>query len=79
MVCPRPKSCDALRALMSVTQNLCCDETELRSIHSPDTLMPHSAPLFPSLILGNWRSEGMMNLRKKMGPSVQVHMSSEYL
>jgi len=36
MVCPRPKSCDMLRALMSVTPNLCCDETELRSIHLPD-------------------------------------------
>ena len=40
-VCPRSKSCDVLRALMSVAPNLCCDETELRSIHSPDkkTLM----------------------------------------
>ena len=38
-VCPRPESCDALRALMSVTSNLCCDETEPRSIHSPDILI----------------------------------------
>ena len=36
MVCPRPESCDALRALMSVTPNLCCDETEPRSIRSHD-------------------------------------------
>ena len=35
-VCPRPESCDMSRALMSVTPNLCSDETELRSIHSPD-------------------------------------------
>ena len=35
-VCPRSKSCDVLRALMSVATNLCCDETELRSIYSPD-------------------------------------------
>jgi len=37
MVCTRPESCDAPRALMSITPNLCCDETEPRSIHSPDT------------------------------------------
>ena len=36
MVCPRPKSCDTPRALMSITPNLCCDKTEPRSIHSPD-------------------------------------------
>ena len=35
-VCPRPDSRDTQRALMSVTPNLCCDETEPRSIHSPD-------------------------------------------
>ena len=35
-VCPRSKSCDVLRALMSVAPNLWCDETELRSIYSPD-------------------------------------------
>ena len=40
MVCPRPESYDAPRALMSVTPNLCCDETELRSIHSPDIVHP---------------------------------------
>ena len=28
MVCPRPESCDAPRALMSVAPNLCCDETK---------------------------------------------------
>ena len=27
-VCPRPKSCDVPRALMSVAPNLCCDETK---------------------------------------------------
>ena len=37
-VCPRPESCDTPRVLMSVTPNLCCDETEPRRIHSPDTL-----------------------------------------
>ena len=36
MVCPIPKSCDAPRALMSVTPSLCCDEAEPRSIHLPD-------------------------------------------
>ena len=36
MVCLRPESCDVLRALMSITPNLCCDETEPRSIHSPN-------------------------------------------
>ena len=29
-VCPRPESCDAPRALMSVAPNLCCDETKNR-------------------------------------------------
>ena len=28
-----------LRALMSVTPNICCDKTELRSRHLPDTLI----------------------------------------
>ena len=37
MVYPRPESCDTPRALMSVTPNLCCNETEPRSIHSPDS------------------------------------------
>ena len=36
MICPRPESCDAPRALMSVAPNLCCDETEPRNIHLPD-------------------------------------------
>ena len=36
-VCPRPERCDTPRALMSVTPNLCCDETEPRGIHLPDT------------------------------------------
>ena len=27
-VCPRPESCDVLRALMSVAPNLCCDKTK---------------------------------------------------
>ena len=35
-VCPRSESCDMPRALMSVTANLCCDETEPREIHLPD-------------------------------------------
>ena len=38
MVCPRPSSCDMPRALMSMTPNLCCHETEPRSMHSPDTM-----------------------------------------
>ena len=37
MVCPRPESCDAPRALMSVIPNLCCDKTKPRSIHLPDS------------------------------------------
>ena len=41
MVCPRPESSDTPRALVSVTLNLCCDETEPRSIHSPDSLEIH--------------------------------------
>ena len=36
MVCPKPESCDMPRALMSVTPNLCCEETELRRIFLPD-------------------------------------------
>ena len=36
MVCPRPESCDALRAVMSVAPNLCCDETGPKRIHLPD-------------------------------------------
>ena len=36
-VYPRPESCDTQRgALMSVTPDLCCDETEQKSIHLPD-------------------------------------------
>ena len=33
-VCPRPKSCDAPRALMSVAPNLCCDETKNRGTYT---------------------------------------------
>ena len=29
-VCPRPKSCDTPRALMSIAPNLCCHETKNR-------------------------------------------------
>ena len=39
MVCPIPESCATLRALMSVTPNLCCDGTEPGSMHSPDKVM----------------------------------------
>ena len=36
-VYPRPESCDTPRgALMSITPDLCCDETEPKSIHWPD-------------------------------------------
>ena len=34
MVCPRPESCDALRALMSVAPNLGCDETKNRGTYT---------------------------------------------
>ena len=34
MVCPRPESCDALRALISVAPNLCCDETKNRGTYT---------------------------------------------
>ena len=37
--CPRPESCDIPRVLMSITPNLCCDETELRRIHQPDSFI----------------------------------------
>ena len=33
-VCPRPKSYDAPRALMSVTPNICCDETKNRGTYT---------------------------------------------
>ena len=33
-VCPRPESCDAPRALMSVAPNLCCDETKNRGTYT---------------------------------------------
>ena len=45
-VCPSPETCDAPRALMSVTPNLCCDETEPRSIHSPDRFISQFFPVF---------------------------------
>ena len=38
MVCPRPNICDAPRTWTTVTPNLCCDETEPRSIHAPDNM-----------------------------------------
>ena len=38
-VCPRPESCDAPRALMSVTPNLCCDETKNRGTYTRVTSM----------------------------------------
>ena len=34
MVCPRPESCDAPRALMSIAPNLCCDETKNRGTYT---------------------------------------------
>ena len=34
MVCPRPNSCDASGAFMSVTPNLCCEETKNRGAYS---------------------------------------------
>ena len=33
-VCPRPKSCDTPRALMSVAPNFCCDETKNRGTYT---------------------------------------------
>ena len=39
MVCPRPKSCDAPRTLMSVTPNLCCDETKNQGTYTHITSM----------------------------------------
>ena len=36
------------RALMSIIPNLCCDETERMSIHSPDT------SLWQSQVSGEW-------------------------
>ena len=38
-VCPRPKSCDASRTLMSVTPNLCCDETKNQGTYTHMTSM----------------------------------------
>ena len=37
-VCPRPESCDALRALMSVAPNFCCDETKNRGTYTCVTI-----------------------------------------
>ena len=34
MVCPRPKSCDMPRALMSIAPILCCDETKNRGTYT---------------------------------------------
>ena len=31
------ESSDALRALTSIVSDFCCDETELRRLHSPDS------------------------------------------
>lgn len=33
----------------------------------------------PTPTLGNWRSEGMVSLKKKIGPSMQVGVSNESL
>ena len=38
MVFPRPESCDAPRALMSVAPNLCCDETKNRGKYTRVTI-----------------------------------------
>ena len=38
-ICSRHESCDVPTALMSITPNLCCDETKLRRIHLPDKMM----------------------------------------
>ena len=34
MVCPRPNSCDAPGAFMSITPNLCCEETKNRGTYT---------------------------------------------
>ena len=52
-VCPRPESCDAPRALMSVAPNLCCDETKNRGTYTHMTIITGTAlcaqpPVFPS-------------------------------
>ena len=39
MVCPRPESCDALRALMSIAPNLCCDETKNQGTYTHVTFL----------------------------------------
>ena len=63
-VCPRPESCDASGALMSVAPNLCCDETEPRSIHSPNSDCSHE--IKRHLLLGRKATanlEGMLKIR----------------
>ncbi|KAI4547848.1 hypothetical protein MG293_000178 [Ovis ammon polii] len=65
MVCRRPKSCDVLWALMSVTSNLCCDETEPKRIHSPDNLnAPAMSALFNASSL-DWSPTSHKKLKKK--------------
>ena len=45
-VCPRPESCDTPRALMSVTPNLCCDETKNRGTYTHMTICFFSTVIF---------------------------------
>ena len=47
-VCPRPESCDAPRALMSVAPNLCCDETKSPGIYT------HMTVPCPVLTVASW-------------------------
>ena len=47
-VCPRPESCDAPRALMSVAPNLCCDETKNQGTY---TRLTHPSTAFQTLLL----------------------------
>ena len=58
-VCPRPESCATPRALGSVSPNLCCDETEQRNIHSPDS--------------GIWSHHFMGNRWGNSGNSVRLY------
>ena len=52
-----------LRALKSVTPNICCDKTELRRIHSPD-----------NTIL-NLKVSGVGDLTAHMGRLYDLHLA----
>ena len=64
MVSPRPESCDAPRALMSVAPNLCCVKTKNRGTYTRVTR--RTDLLEKTLMLGKiegWKRRGRQRMR----------------